>query len=68
MGDNYVGNDEVGREAHQRRKSFERALLDGGRNACKRDLYRMLAELGLGREIVAYSRKRESDPEGKSGP
>jgi len=58
MGDNYIGNDEVGRIAHGRRKSFESNLAAGGRNDLKRDLYRRLAELGLGREIVLVGRKR----------
>lgn len=57
MGDNYVGNDPVGREAHGRRTTFEFNLAAGGRNDLKRDLYRRLAELGLGREIVLIARK-----------
>lgn len=58
MGDNYIGNDDVGRIAHGRRKTFESNLAAGGRNDLKRDLYRRLAEMGLGREIVLVGRKQ----------
>jgi len=57
MGDDYVGNDPVGREAHGRRKTFEFNLAQGGRTDLKRELYRRFAELGLGREILMIARK-----------
>ncbi len=59
MGDNYIGNDELGRISHGKRKALEFNLASGGRNDLKRELYRRLAELGLGREIVLVGRKRQ---------
>lgn len=58
MGDNYIGDDELGRICHGRRRNLEFNLAAGGRNDLKRDLYRRLAEIGLGREIVLVGRKR----------
>ena len=52
MGDNYVGNDTLGRQCHSKRKKLEIALGD-----IKERLYDSLAELKIGREIVMYGRK-----------
>lgn len=57
MGENYVGNDTVGKQCHQRRKTLEFNLLKNGRSALKRDLYRKFREAGLGREIDLIARK-----------
>jgi 2-polyprenyl-3-methyl-5-hydroxy-6-metoxy-1,4-benzoquinol methylase len=59
MGDNYVGNDPVGRDCHKKRKAFEHALAVAGLTTLKRDLYTALAGLGLGREITLFARKRD---------
>jgi SAM-dependent methyltransferase len=48
MGRDYVSNPALGRECHERRRSFELAM-DG---ATRRDLYSRLAETGLGRNVV----------------
>lgn len=56
MGDNYVGNDALGRLCHDRRKRFERALEDAGLGGLKRNLYRALARQGVGREAVLFGR------------
>ncbi len=52
MGDNYVGNDTLGRQCHSKRKKLEIAL-----GSIKEGLYDSLAELKIGREIVMYGRK-----------
>ena len=57
MGENYVGNDELGRHYHGLRKTFERNLVAGGRNDLKRALYRSLADLDIGREVILYATK-----------
>jgi SAM-dependent methyltransferase len=57
MGDNYLGNDPVGRECHGKRKQFEQSLFKAGMNGLKRELLRELAKLGIGREICVYARK-----------
>lgn len=58
MGDNYIGNDSVGRPLHGKRKRFELALRAQGLSDLKRELYRFLISKRLGREIVLYGRKR----------
>jgi len=59
MGENYVGNDEVGRLCHAMRKSFEQTLWDADARDLKRDLYEAFAALGLGRLVAAVGRKAE---------
>jgi len=57
-GMDYVGNESLGKKAHKMRCNFE-AVLDGtGRSALKRQFYKSLAELGLGRVIIMFARKR----------
>lgn len=60
MGENYIGNDELGRRCHTLRKTLELNLVAGGQNDLKRRLYRSFAELGVGREVVMYAVKPES--------
>jgi SAM-dependent methyltransferase len=57
MGDNYVGNDEMGRECHSRRKNLEINLARAGLAGLKRALYCSFAETGLGREIQVVGQK-----------
>jgi SAM-dependent methyltransferase len=63
MGENYIGDDALGRQCHLRRKTFEQALVAGGRNDLKRALFRAFADLGVGREIVVYGVKKKSNSE-----
>ncbi|MCK8043382.1 class I SAM-dependent methyltransferase [Shewanella sp. 1CM18E] len=58
MGDNYVGNDELGRACHKKRMKFEMSLIESGQNDLKRAWYQSMAEIGVGREICIYARKR----------
>lgn len=57
MGDNYVGNDSVGRECHLRRKQFDLALEKAGLGDVRRKLYGALAKAGIGREAIIVARK-----------
>lgn len=57
MGDNYIGNEQLGRSCHHKRVRFEANLAHAGLNELKRKLYRSLAEINLGREICVYGRK-----------
>lgn len=59
MGKNYVGQDELGREVHNLRKTFDKNLLASGALDLRRKLYSAFADLGLGREIVLYARKNK---------
>lgn len=56
MGDNYVGNDAVGRQCHGKRKYLEQNLERAGLREVKRGLYRALATQGIGREVVLFGR------------
>lgn len=56
MGDNYVGNDKIGRQCHAKRKRFEHNLAAAGHGEIKREFYRDLARIGIGREVVIVGR------------
>ena len=57
MGNNYVGNDVLGRQCHKYRMQFELNLLKSESNSLQFDLYSTFAKVGIGREIVFYARK-----------
>jgi SAM-dependent methyltransferase len=57
MGDNYVGNDALGRSCHGKRKRLDVLLEEPCLKAFKREFYELLARHGLGREMVVYGRK-----------
>lgn len=58
MGDNYIGNDAIGRTCHSKRKQLEINLKRGGLNDFKKELYQFLASKNIGREIVLYAQKQ----------
>ena len=58
MGDNYVGNDRIGRESHGRRKNIEFALAESGNQAFKEKLYKSFAENNIGRDIELITQKK----------
>jgi SAM-dependent methyltransferase len=58
MGENYIGDNELGRKCHGRRKLFEENLARAGLSGIKRRLYRALSDIGIGREIVILGRKQ----------
>lgn len=57
MGDNYVGDPALGRTCHNKRKRFDFALEAAGLRETRRELYRALAGLGIGREAVVIAVK-----------
>lgn len=57
MGDNYLGNNELGRACHNKRKTFEQNLKKAGLSPMKRQLYQALASQGLGRKIILFGKK-----------
>src|SRR5262245_30339439 len=57
MGDNYVGNDQLGRACHARRKQFELALARADKSALRQEMYRRLAGLGIGRDVFVIAKK-----------
>ncbi|OGP15943.1 MAG: methyltransferase type 12 [Deltaproteobacteria bacterium GWA2_55_10] len=59
MGDEYVGNDALGRACHAKRKRFEKNLAAAGQDGLLRNIYKDLARHGVGREVQAIGRKKE---------
>ncbi len=59
MGDDYVGNENIGLACHERRMRMEERLHDGGAAELLKNLYADLAQRGLGREMIMYARKPE---------
>lgn len=53
MEENYVNDEEIGKQCHEKRKKFELSI------DCnlKRNIYTSLAKLGLGRNVIIYARK-----------
>lgn len=56
MGDNYIGNGEVGKVSHQKRKNFDLRLSQFD-NQLRRKLYAFFAEQNIGRECILYAVK-----------
>lgn len=57
MGENYIGQDEKGRQCHNRRKAFDLAFEKAGLGEARRKFYHALAEAGMGREAVLIGQK-----------
>jgi hypothetical protein len=57
MGDNYVDNELLGRQCHQKRKTLEQNLAKAGMTDLKRRWYQALASLGLGREVQIFAQR-----------
>jgi len=57
FGDNYVGNDSLGRQMHEKRKKFD-IIMSAHDNELKRKLYVALADLEIGRNLTIYGRKK----------
>jgi len=56
MGDDYIGNEKIGREIHRKRKKMEENLDKAGKNELKRVIYQCFLEKDLGREITIVGR------------
>lgn len=59
MGENYVGNDTLGRECHNKRKTFESNLNKSGLSRVKKQLYQNFAHFGIGREAVLFGKRSD---------
>jgi hypothetical protein len=57
MGDNYADDPALGRTCHNKRKRFDFAFEAAGLKDTRRDFYRALAKLGIGREAVVIATK-----------
>ncbi len=61
MGDNYIGNNQIGRTMHAKRKQLEMNMAKAGCSPLWEKVYASLAELKIGREVVLYARRPESE-------
>jgi SAM-dependent methyltransferase len=57
MGENYTSDPALGRACHNKRKKFDFAFEAAGLKETRRDFYRALAKLGIGREAVVIAVK-----------
>lgn len=57
-GDNYVGNDELGRKCHAKRKIFETNMYKHAAEQLN-TIYKTLATFGMGRELVVIGREKK---------
>lgn len=57
FGHNYVTDQALGRRCHEQRMNFDITLRRLGHKKTLRAFYRALAELGLGRQTVAYAQR-----------
>lgn len=57
MGDNYVGNEILGRSCHKRRMNFEKLLHESGMKNFKQKLYKFFAQNNIGRDSEVIARK-----------
>ena len=58
MGDNYIGNNALGKECHKRRSNLEFALVNSGNRDLKKKLYKAFSSIDLGRNIELLARKK----------
>ena len=59
MGDVYIGNDEIGKAAHERRKRFEHSFKSADSLDVMHSIYGALASIGIGRELVIFAKNPE---------
>ena len=57
MGDNYIGNDKIGRLCHTKRMNFEKSFGINETEELLEGLYTDFAKRGIGREVIMYARK-----------
>ena len=58
MGDDYVGKPAHGRRCHRKRKQFDFNLSESGLGEKLKPYLAMMPELGIGREVTIYARKK----------
>jgi SAM-dependent methyltransferase len=63
MGENYTSDAALGRACHNKRKRFDFAFEAAGMKETRRDFYRAMAKLGIGREAVIIAVKPASSSE-----
>ena len=59
MGEDYIGNDKVGRKMHKYRMKMEKVFNDSNNNDFKRKIFDQFAEIGIGRELTMIGKKND---------
>lgn len=59
MGDDYIGNDPLGRACHARRKRLDVNLAEPVLREFKKEMYRLMARHSIGREMIVFGRKTD---------
>ncbi|MGR3178631.1 MAG: methyltransferase domain-containing protein, partial [Candidatus Anammoxibacter sp.] len=57
MGDDYVGNDDLGRICHTKRKRLDIMLNEPELNEFKHEMYALMARHNIGREMIIYGKR-----------
>jgi len=58
LGENYIREPSIGRGLHNRRKRADLAFEAAGVNEARQAIYRALASVGAGRDVIVVARKR----------
>lgn len=56
MGDNYIGNDDLGRACHRKRMNFEKSMRQGESADTLSKLYSAFANQAIGREVILFAK------------
>ena len=59
MGDDYIGNDNIGKKCHKKRKDFEIKMFEAGKFDILINIYRDFAQRGVGRQLTIIGQKME---------
>lgn len=58
MGSDYIYNPKIGSKIHQERMNFEQNMNNSGEGELKQRIYAKFAEIGIGRRVIIYSKKK----------
>ncbi len=57
MGDDYLKNEKIGKDIHQKRMIMEKNLINSENQEIKKNLYEKFAQLGIGRTAIFFAQK-----------
>ena len=57
MGDDYLKNEKIGKDIHQKRMIMEKNLMNDKNQELKKNLYEKFAQLGIGRTAIFFAQK-----------
>ena len=59
MGENYIGDDKLGRACHTKRMTFEMSMIGAGGGDILSRMYTAFADVSLGREVVIFAKAKK---------